>query len=374
MPDGDSAPEVIGPVGPSAPPTAAAGPEVIGPVGPSAPPEDGTDLAVPEMSPEPSPEPSPEAEDGPPASPEAGAAEGAPEKKAKKEKKVKEAKEPKPVLVKDKTMGKLQHEDLDWIWIGDMEDARNKKALQDNNVRYILNCTPERANGGVNNFFEKDSYFSYCRVALGDNATEQLKVRLEASWDFLERVRVREDGGVLVHCQQGVSRSVSMVLSYLMKYYRMSFDDALALAKKSRKQACPNEGFEAQLRAFEEDLRRTNGYEKIPPKRKQAVDRGIGVGTARGPSVAPGVGPAGPAPGPVKGPAGPPRGPAVGPSVGPARGPAVGPAPPPAGPSVEKRKAVAGPQVGPARPTAGPAVGPAVGPTKPPKKAKIDMA
>merc|ERR1719229_841725 len=112
--------------------------------------------------------------------------------------------------------------------------------------------------------------FDYHRVPVGDNATERLLPHFQDAWNFLERVRIREDGGVLVHCQQGVSRSVSMVLSYLMKYYRMTFDEALALAKAARKQACPNDGFEAQLRELDETLRRTNGYEKIPPKKKQA--------------------------------------------------------------------------------------------------------
>merc|ERR1711963_604525 len=112
-------------------------------------------------------------------------------------------------------MGNLKHEDLDWIWIGDAEDARDAASLRQSNIRYILNCTPPRTEGGVMNFHEKDPNFDYCRIAVGDNATEHLTGRFQEACDFLERARIREDGGVLVHCQQGVSRSVSMVLSYL---------------------------------------------------------------------------------------------------------------------------------------------------------------
>merc|ERR1719171_2165213 len=159
------------------------------------------------------------------------------------------------------------------------------------------------------NYHEKDKSFEYLRLAMADNATEPLEARIEKAWDFLEKVRIREDGNVLVHCQQGVSRSVSMVISYLIKYYRFSFDEAKALCLGCRKQANPNEGFEKQLRELEAHLKATNGFEKLPPPRKRAADSAIGnvQKAARGPA------------GPARGPAGPPRGP-VGPPVGPGVG------------------------------------------------------
>lgn len=266
---------------------------------------------------------------------------------------------------KSQKMGALPHEDLDWIYIGDAEDARDASALRAANVRYVLNCTMPRAQGGVMNYHEKDKNFEYCRLALADNATEPLPKRCEAAWDFFEKVRIREDGNILVHCQQGVSRSVSMVIAYLIKYYRYNFDSAKTLCLGCRKQANPNEGFEKQLREMEEQLHKGayGGFEKVPPPRKRAASTPAG-----GPMKA-ARGPAGPARGPV-GPAGPPRGPAgaargpVGPSVGPAVGPSVGPSVGPAGPPV-------GPSVGPAvGPAVGPSVGPAAGPSAEKKEKK----
>jgi len=276
-------------------------------------------------------------------------------------KKKKEKKEKKAEVVKDEKMGQVKVEDLDWIWIGGAEDARDREALERANIRYVLNCTPPRSDGGVANVYEKDPKFEYCRVSMGDNATETLQSRFEASWTFLEKARIREDGSVLIHCQQGVSRSVSMAMSYMMKYYRKTFDEAMAIAKDARTQANPNEGFTAQLRALDEELRNNPKlYEPIPPKRRKdySSDAKPGVGPARpqrgpgagpgprgpvGPGVGPSVGPRGPV-GPVGpvGPAGPPKGPSAGPAVGPV-GPSVGP---------EKRKAE---KIGPAKGPAGPA-------------------
>ena len=60
---------------------------------------------------------------------------------------------------------------------------------------------------------------------------------------------------MLVHCVQGISRSASVVLAYLIKYEGMSTDAAVALVKRRRGIANPNAGFLRQLRAYEAALR-----------------------------------------------------------------------------------------------------------------------
>ena len=89
------------------------------------------------------------------------------------------------------------------------------------------------------------------------------------------------DSKVLVHCKMGISRSaatvswhgnhvaslcdnlshplpgyllssfMSQTISYTMKEYRMSLDDAYMLVKERRSCVRPNTGFMAQLKAYE---------------------------------------------------------------------------------------------------------------------------
>lgn len=47
---------------------------------------------------------------------------------------------------------------------------------------------------------------------------------------------------VLVHCEQGKSRSASIVIAYLILYHKYSFQNALQHVKKSRDIASPNIG------------------------------------------------------------------------------------------------------------------------------------
>ncbi len=44
---------------------------------------------------------------------------------------------------------------LPWLMVGDKATARDRQLLRRNDVRYVLNATPPRTDGGVANFFEK---------------------------------------------------------------------------------------------------------------------------------------------------------------------------------------------------------------------------
>jgi protein-tyrosine phosphatase len=58
----------------------------------------------------------------------------------------------------------------------------------------------------------------------------------------------------MVHCLAGVSRSVSLVLAYLIKHRGMTYRDAYDLIKGRRRIIHPNDGFIEQLKRFEREL------------------------------------------------------------------------------------------------------------------------
>jgi hypothetical protein len=62
---------------------------------------------------------------------------------------------------------------------------------------------------------------------------------------------VRRGERVLVHCYAGVSRSATVVLSYLLKYEGMSLRQAWEHVQQRRPIINPNAGFVAHLKLFE---------------------------------------------------------------------------------------------------------------------------
>ncbi|KAK0201409.1 protein-tyrosine phosphatase-like protein [Desarmillaria ectypa] len=101
---------------------------------------------------------------------------------------------------------------------------------------------------------EKDGFNCY-RIPILDTASADLKSHLEAVCSHIDQC-LRSGKSVLVHCQQGISRSASIVIAYLIRNRGMSYDSAFALVRRERACAKPNSGFVQALREWEAAWRR----------------------------------------------------------------------------------------------------------------------
>lgn len=109
-------------------------------------------------------------------------------------------------------------------------------------IKAIVNCSD------AGNVFPER--FDYLRILLQDVDSAPLIAHLNHVLEFMHS-HLSAGNNVLVHCTQGMSRSVSFVVAYLMKHHDCSFVQALAHVQKARSCAMPNEGFQRQLRLFE---------------------------------------------------------------------------------------------------------------------------
>ncbi|PHT48891.1 hypothetical protein CQW23_13099 [Capsicum baccatum] len=92
-------------------------------------------------------------------------------------------------------------------------------------------------------FFDKECSKT---LWLRDSLSEDITSILHDVFDYFEDVR-EQHGRVFAHCYQGVSRSTSLVIGYLMWREGQSFDDAFEYVKAARGIADPNIGFACQL-------------------------------------------------------------------------------------------------------------------------------
>ncbi|MED6168266.1 hypothetical protein PIB30_010327 [Stylosanthes scabra] len=126
------------------------------------------------------------------------------------------------------------------VYLGSDTVAKNHDLLRQNGITHVLNCVgfvcPE--------YFKRD--FVYKTLWLQDSPTEDITSILYDVFDYFEDVR-EQGGRVLVHCCQGVSRSTSLVIAYLMWREGQSFEDAFQYVKNARGVTNPNMGFACQL-------------------------------------------------------------------------------------------------------------------------------
>ncbi|KAL2519619.1 Dual specificity phosphatase [Abeliophyllum distichum] len=129
---------------------------------------------------------------------------------------------------------------LDHVYLGSDAVAKSREILQQNGITHVLNCVG----------FVCPEYFKnelvYKTLWLRDSPTEDITSILYDVFDYFEDVR-EQGGRVLVHCCQGVSRSTSLVIAYLMWKEGQSFEDAFQHVKAARGVTNPNMGFACQL-------------------------------------------------------------------------------------------------------------------------------
>jgi protein-tyrosine phosphatase len=103
--------------------------------------------------------------------------------------------------------------------VGGKTDAKNKQKLLDRGITHILNVTPAKEasiQAGVPNYFERES-FVYKRIPVYDSSSS-VSAMLDAANEICTFIATGLcHGSVLVHCQRGVSRSVTAVLLFLLR-------------------------------------------------------------------------------------------------------------------------------------------------------------
>jgi len=134
------------------------------------------------------------------------------------------------------------------IYLGGYENARDKETLKDKlKITHVLNCATE-----LNNYFPK--IFKYRKLDLMDREKQNISSTFETAFKFIDQALQYKKGKCFVHCQEGKSRSVTIVAAYLMSRHKFSLDNALATITSKRRIAQPNKGFLKELRNFEAKL------------------------------------------------------------------------------------------------------------------------
>lgn len=92
------------------------------------------------------------------------------------------------------------------------------------------------------------------QIKVEDFPFAELAAHLPQTTKYIrDALRSDPEARVLVHCAEGVSRSVSVVAAFLMAAYGWSPKDAIAFIKQRRPVANPNFGFIQQLHEYARD-------------------------------------------------------------------------------------------------------------------------
>lgn len=136
------------------------------------------------------------------------------------------------------------------LYLGSRQSAAQWSELEDAKIQLVVNCT----NDEEVPCFHADRDLKYLRIAVNDNESATILPYLDGAADAIAAV-LSQQGNVLVHCHQGISRSATVLAAFLIKHRGLTADAALQHIQSCRAVANPNLGFRRQL----EDFQRRNG-------------------------------------------------------------------------------------------------------------------
>ena len=132
------------------------------------------------------------------------------------------------------------------LYLGNLTNAKNCENLKDEyNIKAILNMTPFN--------YDVCPYIEYIQIPLLDLAHVDIAAIFNDAFDFID-AKLIEGKPIYVHCQEGISRSATIVIMYLMRKYNCSYQSTYDYVKSKRLCVDPNIGFVSQLHELEKQL------------------------------------------------------------------------------------------------------------------------
>ena len=147
----------------------------------------------------------------------------------------------------DKHFSTTPNEVTNELFIGSMESSTDKNILQNLGITHIV----------VAGSYLKKNFpdtFQYYSIEINDADYENISQYFNNSFDFIDNA-ISNNGKVLIHCAAGVSRSSTILISYLMKKNKWKYDFTYDFVKKQRNCVSPNYGFIKQLQTYEKELK-----------------------------------------------------------------------------------------------------------------------
>lgn len=132
---------------------------------------------------------------------------------------------------------------IEGLYITGFETACDKKTLDKFHIKAIISL------GDIREYCKYDD-ISYMNIDIYDDKDEDIQKYFEATHGFINDAK----GNILVHCRAGISRSVTIVIAYLVSEFDMTVQEALQHIRKIRPCAHPNSGFMKQLIAYQKSF------------------------------------------------------------------------------------------------------------------------
>lgn len=143
---------------------------------------------------------------------------------------------------------------IDGLYLGCDEGANDELMLDQLNIKKIVRVGEELS-------MRNPDKYDYMNIDIYDHNDENIYQHFESSFNFIDKALIKKEN-VFVHCKFGISRSATIVISYIIQKFKYRTNEAMAFISSKRPMINPNKGFIKQLNEL--DLRVSSRF--LEPK------------------------------------------------------------------------------------------------------------
>ena len=130
---------------------------------------------------------------------------------------------------------------IDNIFLSNIQDAHNLGLIKSNNINMVIRLS-EDSNTSI--YPDNIEFYNF---EIEDNCLYKKElIRFSETIQYI--ILANPNKNILIHCNEGQSRSVSVIIFYLMTIHKLSFDQSRDFIKKIKSDIRPNDAFESVLR------------------------------------------------------------------------------------------------------------------------------
>jgi hypothetical protein len=144
------------------------------------------------------------------------------------------------------------------LFLGNYEGATDLNILKRHGIGAVLTVA---VNLGIS--YGKDAGIAHEVIPALDLPNYNLSRFFNKCHEFIDKYRATTN--VFVHCMAGISRSATIIITYIMKLYDWDYNKSFEFVRKKRRIIDPNSGFVRQMRNFETSLKISKSDRKKTP-------------------------------------------------------------------------------------------------------------
>lgn len=131
------------------------------------------------------------------------------------------------------------------IYLGDIVAVEDFDILENLNIKNVISLTEEK--------IKEKNEVTYFRFPIGDSRDSNIKHFFNQTNEIIKK-SINDNENTLIHCQNAVSRSVSIVLAFYISEGINLKTGMETLKKRTSTFTRPNSGFSKQLLKYEKEI------------------------------------------------------------------------------------------------------------------------